>query len=211
MAFIVFEGLDGSGKSTLIQALGRSLEDHSIDYLVTEEPGGTPVGDQIRKVLLDKKNKSLCSKTELLLYQSIRAQHVESVIKPALKQGRWVICDRFTASSIAFQSSGRGINLSDVKFLNNFATENVIPDLTILLDIEPKESKLRLNKRKDSIGQEEDRFEVEDINFHINVRNSYLEQSKNNSGWLVLNGNNSTEKNKQAIKNALVKRGWFNP
>lgn len=208
MAFIVFEGLDGSGKSTLIQALGKDLAKKGVNYLITEEPGGTDVGYQIRKVLLDKKNKSLCSKTELLLYQSIRAQHVETIIKPAIKQGRWVICDRFTASSIAFQASGRGIDLTSVEYLNNFSTGNLKPDLTILLDIEPKESKVRLNKRKNQVGQEEDRFEIENLKFHTKVRNSYLEQSKNNSNWLVLDGKNTTETNQNQIKDILLKKDW---
>ncbi len=209
MAFIVFEGLDGSGKSTLIQALGKDLKKHGVDYLITEEPGGSLVGNQIRAVLLDKKNKSLCSKTELLLYQSIRAQHVDSVIKPAIQQGKWVICDRFTASSIAFQSSGRGIDLACVEYLNNFSTDNLKPELTVLLDIEPKESKARLNKRKNQVGQEKDRFEIEDLKFHIKVRNSYLKQSKSNPNWLILDGKNSTEINQNKIKNALLTKGWL--
>ena len=179
MAFIVLEGLDGSGKSTLISALSEQLtKKFNIDHIITEEPGGTMVGNQIKAVLLDKKNRSLCAKTELLLYQSIRAQHVHDIIKPALKEKKWVICDRFTASSIAFQSKGRGIDLTQVKYLNKFATDNTAPDITVLIDIDPKTSKNRINKRKISVGQEKDRFEIEELDFHIKVRNSYLEQAK---------------------------------
>src|SRR3954464_7993655 len=121
MAFLVFEGLDGSGKSTLIERLAEELKRRGLDLILTREPGGTPLAEDIRKILLRTDAEVPHARTELLLYEASRAQHVERVIKPALRDGRWVLCDRFTASSVSFQSFARKLPRTEIDWLNNYA------------------------------------------------------------------------------------------
>ena len=135
MSFIVFEGLDGSGKSSLMAALEKELQQRQIQYHHTREPGGTRLSEEIRNMILRKEGPSPLPRTELLLYIASRAQHVEEVIAPKLQSGSWVLCDRFTASSVAFQGGGREIKESDVHMLNTFATGGLQADLTVLLDL----------------------------------------------------------------------------
>ena len=188
MIFLVFEGLDGSGKSSLMKRLETYLNQASIISIVTREPGGTPLGDQLRNLILEKSNHPPTAKTELLMYQASRAQHVDLVIRPALIEKKWVLCDRFSASSIAFQGGGRGISVEQVEWLNSFSTENLIPDLTILLDLSVEESKKRRQGRSDQTGEKEDRIESEADTFHERVRHGFLKQAeKSPSNWLVLN------------------------
>ncbi len=188
MIFLVFEGLDGSGKSSLMKRLETYLNQASIASLMTREPGGTPIGDQLRNLILEKSNQPPTAKTELLMYQASRAQHVDLVIRPALIEKKWVLCDRFSASSIAFQGGGRGISIQQVEWLNSFSTENLIPDLTILLDLSVEESKKRRQGRADHTGETEDRIESEADTFHERVRHGFLAQAeKSPQNWLVLN------------------------
>jgi dTMP kinase len=171
--FIVLEGIDGCGKTTQIKALADWLPTSGLmppgaKLVVTREPGGTPLGAALRKSLLNPaENQSPCCNAELLLYMADRAQHVETIIKPALKAGDWVLCDRFTASTIAYQHYGRGIPMSDITPLQNFATAGISPDLTIVIDISIEEALYRMRSKN------KDRFETEDINFFRRVRQGY--------------------------------------
>ena len=189
MSFLVFEGLDGSGKSSLMAALEQELGRRKIAFQRTREPGGTPLGDEIRHMILRKEGPSPLPRTELLLYQASRAQHVDEVIRPALQTGAWVLCDRFTASSVAFQGGGRAILESDVESLNDFATGGLKPDLTILLDLSVEESRKRRQGRGEQNGESEDRIESEADSFHEKVRQSFLRQAQAQAQagkWLVL-------------------------
>ncbi len=192
MAFIVFEGLDGSGKSSLMQALASELENQKKIFIRTREPGGTSLGDEIRHLILRKDGQAPTARTELLLYEASRAQHVDCVIRPALADHKWVLCDRFVASSVAFQAGGRSIDIQDVEWLNRFATNQLMPDLTVLLDLSVEESKKRRSGRSDDSGQQEDRIESEADSFHEKVRNGFLRQAQNHSEkWLVLDARKS--------------------
>lgn len=188
MFFVVFEGLDGSGKSSLMKRLENHLKHLGQDLIITREPGGTTVGDEIRDIILKKQAQPPSARAELLLYEASRAQHVDYVIRPALAQKKWVLCDRFSASSVAFQGGGRGISLEQVFWLNEFATNLLKPDLTVLLDLSIDESKKRRSHRENTTAVAEDRIEAEADSFHQNVRQGFLDQAKADpKNWLVLN------------------------
>lgn len=208
--FIVFEGLDGSGKSTLIQGLTKELEAGGQKFRLTREPGGTPLAEDIRKLLLRTEAEAPVATTELLLYAASRAQHVAGVIQPALAKGEWVICDRFSASSVAFQSFARGLDRAKIDWLNTFAQQGTAPDLYVLVDVTVDESERRQSKRIQG-GQKADRMESEKREFHESVRRGYLAQAKENpKGWLVLDGLLSPEDLKQELIAKLKERGWLN-
>lgn len=170
MHFLAFEGLDGAGKSTLIQGLKAELDKQALPHILTREPGGTGLGNDIRQILLRTRGEVPVPKAEALLYQADRAQHVETVIRPALAAKKWVLSDRFSASSIAFQTGGRALRTEDIEWLNEFSTGHLQPDLYVLLDLSVEESLRRLNGRP----QETDRFEREQKDFHQRVREAYL-------------------------------------
>ena len=177
--FITFEGGEGSGKSTQARALHRRLASLSIPALLTHEPGGTPLGREIRRWLKGKGESN--PQTELLLFNASRAQLVAEVIRPALKSGTVVICDRFYHSTIAYQGYGRGLPLDLIEAANNIATQGLEPDLTILLDIDVAQGLARKKMR--------DRFEREELAFHQRVRQGYLEMAKKDpQRWLVIDG-----------------------
>ncbi len=208
MAFLVFEGLDGSGKSSLMVALEKELQRRAIQFHRTREPGGTPLGDEIRNMILRTEGPSPLPRTELLLYVASRAQHVEQVIRPELQKNNWVLCDRFTASSVAFQGGGRDISEADVVMLNNFATGGLKADLTILLDLSVEESRKRRQGRGEKNGESEDRIESEADTFHEKVRRSFLKQAKDDAkGWLVLDARETPEGLYLQLLNALQERG----
>lgn len=210
MIFLAFEGLDGSGKSSLMKQLEQHLESFQIAYIKTREPGGTPIGDRLREIILEKSITPPTARTELLLYQACRAQHVDQVIRPALNNKKWVLCDRFSASSIAFQAGGRKISKDEVVWLNHFATENLKPHLQILLDLTVEESKKRRQNRVTEVGVDEDRIESEAAEFHQRVRNGFLEQSRENpKDWLVLNAAQSPEKLFKELLFELQGRQWL--
>lgn len=194
MPFVVFEGLDGSGKSSLMTALESELKSKSLPVLRTREPGGTPLGDQIREMILRKEGPAPTARTELLLYEASRAQHVDQIIKPALQKNSWVLCDRFAASSVAFQAGGREISEEWVERLNEFATNHLVADLTVLLDLSVEESRRRRNQRQAKNGDTEDRIESEADSFHERVRRSFLAQAQRDPRrWLVLNAAETPE------------------
>lgn len=166
--FITFEGCEGSGKSTQAKLLYRYFKKQGHDVILTYEPGGVKISNKIRDILLSAKNKNLHYKTELLLYLAARAQHVEEKIKPALKEGKIVICDRFSDSTFAYQGTARKIDHKTIEFINNFATSGLLPDIVILIDIPPDIGFKRIKKHK------YDRLEREKLSFHKKVRNGYL-------------------------------------
>ncbi|HEY3152195.1 MAG TPA: dTMP kinase [Candidatus Binatia bacterium] len=174
--FITFEGGDGTGKSTQIRALENYLVGRAHSCVVTREPGGTVLGNLIRKMLLDVGSHEIASSAELFLYLADRAQHVSKVILPAIKGGNIVLCDRFTDSTVAYQGYGRGIDLSLLRQLNDIADRGVRPDLTFLLDCPAHIGLARTARRQRAMGQrQEDRFEREKIEFHDKVRVGFLE------------------------------------
>lgn len=214
MKFLVFEGLDGSGKSTLMGALEKHLIENNIKCFRTREPGGTVLGDEIRNLILrknpDQPDANPTARTELLLYEASRAQHVDLVIRPQLAQKAWVLCDRFSASSVAFQSGGRQISTAQVEWLNDFATNNLVPDLTILLDLSVEESKKRRHGRSSTTGEAEDRIESEAEAFHERVRQSFLAQAeKNPTKWLVLDASLSPQALAAIVINFVNGKSWL--
>lgn len=208
--FIVFEGLDGSGKSSLISAFELELKKSVISYVRTREPGGSLIGDELREIILRKKTNAVpCAQTELLLYEAARAQHVHELIIPSLQKGSWVLCDRFAASSVAFQSGGRVLPKSQVEWLNQFATMGLYPDLYVLLDLDVNQARARQNHRQGQTGVDQDRMESEQDSFHERVRNSFLEQAKEKpQSWLVLNAQLSTEQMLDSLMHEIQQRGW---
>lgn len=166
--FITFEGPDGSGKTTQIRELKNYLKENGYDAVLTREPGGTPIGEKIRNIILDKNNKEMDYVTEALLYAASRSQHVTEVIKPALEQGRTVICDRFMDSSIVYQGYGR--KLGDcVRIMNEIAVRECLPDVTFLLKLSPDIGKRRIH------AEDQDRLELEKIEYHNEVYKGYME------------------------------------
>jgi dTMP kinase len=174
--FITFEGIEGCGKTTQVDRLARALEERRLPHVVTREPGGTRLGDHIRRMLLDRDHGEMEGLTELLLYAADRAQHVAEVIHPALASGRWVVCDRFADATTAYQGYGRGQDFDLIHRLNLVATQGVWPDLTLLLDC-PVELGLERAQRRILAGAtpaREDRFERQVRAFHLRVREGYL-------------------------------------
>src|SRR6185503_4780872 len=184
--FVTFEGVEGSGKTTQIQMLSNHLEERGIDHLLTREPGGTPIGDQIRSLVLDPRNAAMTPICELLLYAAARAQHIEQVIRPALVSGRLVLCDRFKDATMAYQGSGRGIRLDLIDALHGLETLALQPDLTILFDIEEDTALNRARARDHTRAKDETRFEQESLAFHKRVRLGYLEMARQEPGRIVV-------------------------
>ncbi len=179
--FITFEGGEGCGKSVQSRALYRRLSQLAIPALLTHEPGGTPFGKKIARWLKWSEGMDISPLTELLLFNASRSQLVDGVIKPNLKNGKIVICDRYADSTIAYQSYGRGLDLDRVNVINNVATGGLKPDLTILLDMPSEEG---LGRKRD---RRQDRFEQEDISFHLRVRGGYLKLAASEpQRWLVI-------------------------
>ena len=170
--FITFEGPDGSGKSTQVKLLAEYCNAHGYNVLLTREPGGTPISENIRNLILDPKNKEMVSSTEALLYAASRAQLVAQVIKPALEAGQIVICDRFLDSSIAYQGYARGLG-DDVRVINEFAIQGLQPDMTFFMNLDPEIGMSRVE-----LGGYKDRLEQEAMDFHRKVYEGYLEVSK---------------------------------
>ena len=173
--FITFEGIDGCGKSTQRDLLAQELERNGFDVLTTREPGGTPIGEEIRKILVSDASVHIASTTELLLYVAARAQHVAELIKPALEAGRIVISDRYTDSTVAFQGHGRGLDLEMIDELNRFATSGLKPDLTIVFDLDPATARARVGSRP--MGGLLGAFDEQHSEFHERMRQGYLKMA----------------------------------
>lgn len=185
--FITLEGPEGAGKSTQIELLNKYFSEQGYEVVQTREPGGTEIGSRIRNILLDSNLDNLEPKTELLLYAASRAQHVNEVIKPALKEGKVIICDRFSDATLAYQGYGRRLDKDLILKLNQMATGGLEPDLTFLLDIEPEEGLLRTK------NEVRDRIEREDLSFHQQVRDGYLKLAEKKSRFEVIDGSQSIE------------------
>ncbi|MHB1042683.1 MAG: dTMP kinase [Eubacteriales bacterium] len=199
--FIVLEGIDCSGKSTQQNYLGESLENFGYSVVYTREPGGTPLGEAVRKVLLDRKFAGMDSRAEALLYAAARAEHVFKVIAPALEAGKVVLCDRFLDSSLAYQGYGRGIDLSLIKEINGPAIGETLPDLVLVLDIPLEMGRLRLGRS----GQGKDRIELEKMEFHRRVRDGYLKLAAGRAGrYRVIDAAGPPEEVRDAILAAAL-------
>ncbi len=173
--FITFEGPEGSGKSSVLDKICHQLEHDGFNVVKTREPGGTPISEQIRNIILDKSNTNLEPRTEALLYAASRRQHLVEKIWPALKEGKIVLCDRYLDSSLAYQGKARGLGYENILSINNFATENTFPDLTILFDIQPELGLERISKNS---NREVNRLDLEKLDFHKKVREGFLELAK---------------------------------
>jgi dTMP kinase len=168
-AFLTFEGIEGSGKSTQVRRLAAHLAEKGVPHLVTREPGGTPLADQVRSLLLSPRDEAVFPETELLLYEAARAQHVRGAILPALEAGKAVLCDRFHDATTAYQAHARGLDAGTVEILNRFAAGGLVPDLTLLFDLPPETGFSRIAGRGTA-----DRMERESLAFHRRVREGYL-------------------------------------
>lgn len=170
--FITLEGIDGCGKSTQIDMLARALKGRGLGCIITREPGGTALGEQVRALLVSDASVGVSAKTELFLIAAARAQHVAELISPAIEAGRIVISDRYIDSTVAFQGYGRGLDLAMMREVNRFATGGLMPDLTILLDLEPNLARARLSARP--VGGLLGALDDEKPDFHERVRDGYL-------------------------------------
>jgi dTMP kinase len=198
--FITFEGPDGSGKTSQLKLAAAWLEDMGIPLLITREPGGTPIGEEIRRLVHDTKRTEMAREAEILLYSASRAQHVAEVILPALKAGKVVLCDRFFDSTYAYQGYGRGLPMEPLRLITKFATQNLTPDLTLYLDISPEIG----IQRRESGGEVLNRLDREALDFHQRVREGYLSLIKENpERWRIIDGARTREEVHHAIKAVL--------
>ena len=194
--FITFEGPEGSGKSTHIKVLKAFLEARGIEVVMTREPGGTPLGEEIRKILQHDHSEAPVPHAEVLLFLASRAQHVERLIRPALAQGKWVLCDRFDDSTFAYQGYGRGFPMEGLRAVNAFAVSGLRPDLTVLLDVAPQTSRERLAARQATTATAPDRIEREAAAFHEKVRNGFLALAAEEPNRIAVI---STERDREAV------------
>jgi len=171
--FITLEGSEGAGKSTAMEAVQAWAQQNGVDFIVTREPGGTPLAEKIRDLLLDKNHTSMSDDTELLLMFAARAQHIHELIQPAIADGQWVLCDRFTDATYAYQGGGRGIANERIAQLEQWVQGDLRPDLTLLLDLPVEQGLARAGQRGDL-----DRFEQEQTAFFERVRLAYLERAR---------------------------------
>jgi len=190
--FITFEGIEGSGKSTQMNLLKGYLEDKGRSVLSLREPGGTALGESLRRILLTVGDEEIAPATELFLYEACRAQLVANVIRPALKAGRIVLCDRFIDSTLAYQGHGRGIDAGHIRSMNDTASGGIKPDITFFLDIGVeaglRRAWSRLNNAEVEDGVKEDRFEREDMAFHERVRQGFLEIAAREQRVYIIDG-----------------------
>ncbi|HEY9785457.1 MAG TPA: dTMP kinase [Candidatus Obscuribacterales bacterium] len=199
-SFVTLEGPEGAGKTTQLKLLSKHLDSIGWKHIVTRDPGGTPLGKQIRRILLNPENP-VTPMAELLLYQADRAQHVSEVIMPALENGLLVLCDRYVDSTIAYQGYGRGIDLGLINELNKMATSGLMPELTILFDIESSQGLGRLHPGG------HDRLEREALDFHHRVRSGYLElAAKDKERWRVLDAAKPLHMVQEELKRMLCER-----
>lgn len=197
--FISIEGVEGVGKSTNIQYIESMLDSRNIEHVGTREPGGTPLGEKIRELLLDRDDRSMDSMTELLLMFAARAQHVKEFIRPNLQAGRWVICDRFTDSSYAYQGGGRQISREIIAGLDKLVLEGFRPDVTLILDLPVEQGLKRANDRS-----EEDRFEQEETAFFDRVRAVFLDLAAEDDRYHVIDASLDLESVRKQIERVIA-------
>jgi len=210
MPFIVFEGLDGAGKSTLIKGVRSQLKALTAQSVFVQDPGSTPLGEQLRTMILTPGEDAPGPKAELLMYQAARAEMVRKKIRPALRNGQWVFSDRFYSSTLAFQVFARGLDRKIVEGLNEFVAEACHPDLFVFIDIPISEREARLQKRFSESGEKQDRMESEETAFHEKVREGYLYQAKElPQKWLVLDGTLSPAQLVEKVMSDFRSRQWL--
>ena len=201
--FITFEGPEGSGKTTHVRLLKTFLEARGVEVVVTREPGGTRLGEEIRNLLQHDQDDSPVARTEVLLFLACRAQHVERHIRPALESGKWVLCDRFEDSTMAYQGYARGFDLALLDRMNHFAADGLRPDLTVLLDVSPETSRARLAAR----SAKPDRIESERDEFHVKVRDGFLDLARKEPGrFAVINSEGEQERAQEDVRQAVKDR-----
>ena len=201
--FITFEGPDGSGKTTQARLLAEWLRERGYEAVLSREPGGTDIGDQIRTVLHDPANDAMDARTEILLYSASRAQHVAQRIRPALAAGQIVVSDRYADSTLAYQGYGRGLDLETLRQITDFCTGGLTPDLTLYLDIPPEEGL----ERRQVGGDEWNRLDAEALEFHQRVRAGYLRLIKGEpERWVVVHGDRPVEEVQEEIRGVVEER-----
>ncbi|HBC72021.1 MAG TPA: dTMP kinase [Coxiellaceae bacterium] len=199
--FITLEGIEGAGKSTAVRFLAEYLRKFNIDFILTREPGGTEIAEKIRRVILDHYQEKMHPDTEMLLYFAGRAQHLNQVIIPALQRGQWVICDRFTDATYAYQGGGRGLSQEKISILEQWVQSDLRPDHTLLFDVTVTTGLGRIKKNRYL-----DRIEKEEEFFFEKVRNCYLERAgKEPDRFHILDANKNPEEVSQQIENILKK------
>ena len=195
--FITLEGIEGSGKSTSLDTISKNLETRNIEFIVTKEPGGGPLGKDLRKMLLDKKT-SISSEVELLLMMADRKNHIDNIVEPSLEKGVWVISDRYLDSSYAYQGGGRQIDVSKIDLLTELL-KLPIPDLTLLFDLSPEIALQRAKNRS-----ELDRFESEPMDFHQRIREAYLTLANDNiERYVVIDASKDIQNVKDQVQKQL--------
>ena len=202
--FITLEGPEGSGKTTAVEAAVKALEAKGYQIVRTREPGGTPIAEQIRNVILDKANTNMDPRTEALLYAASRRQHLVEKVWPALKEGKIVICDRYLDSSLAYQGGARGLGVDNILNVNLFATENTFPDLTLLFDITPEEGLKRISA---NANREVNRLDLEKLEFHHKVRDTFLALAKRYpERFVIIDASKSRDEVAKATLDAIMSR-----
>ncbi|MBL7164471.1 MAG: dTMP kinase [Anaerolineales bacterium] len=200
--FITLEGPEGSGKSSQLPDLADFLRRTGYNVLTTREPGGTPIGDQVRSVLLDKENTTMQPRTEILLFQASRSQLVDQVIRPHLEKGGLVLCDRYADSTLAYQGFGYGRDINELRAIINFATGGLKPDLTLLLDVDVEVGLTRRQK-----GGDVNRLDIFELTFHQNVRRGYhrLAQAEPQR-WVTIDAGQPPERVQREIRKIILDR-----
>ena len=202
--FVTFEGPEGCGKSTQLRHLSAFLEERGYDVLTTREPGGTPIGDRVRAILLDPKHLEMTPQTEFLLFSAARAQHVAQVIRPHLAQGGIVLCDRYADSSLAYQGYGHQLDLEVMRTISAFATGRLVPDLVLYLDL-PVE--MGLQRKAGGSGDAWNRMEQKEIAYHQRVRAGYLAMAAADPiGWQVVDATRPLEGVQSAVRDLVLER-----
>lgn len=202
--FITLEGGEGAGKSTALAFVAQLIRDQGRNLVLTREPGGTPLGEKLRELLLDHKNDQMCSDTELLLMFAARAQHLAQTIEPALQAGQWVLCDRFTDATYAYQGGGRGIDMQRIAQLEQWVQGARRPDLTLLLDVPVDIGLQRISTREQTQGQR-DRFERERGQFFEKVRQTYLAMAEQYPGrYRVIDASQPLDNVQQQLRLVLT-------
>ena len=202
--FITLEGPEGSGKTTAVKEAVKKLQEMGYQIVQTREPGGTPISEQIRNVILDKANTAMDPRTEALLYAASRRQHLVEKVWPAVKEGKIVICDRYLDSSLAYQGGARGLGVEEILNVNLFATENTWPDLTLLFDIDPKVGLARIASNAD---REVNRLDLEKLDFHNKVRATFLQLAKRYPDrYVIIDASQSKEKVASDTLTAILAR-----
>ncbi len=201
--FITFEGPEGAGKTTILQKLGKELQDEGLDIVMTREPGGIRIAEQIREVILNKSNTEMDSRTEALLYAAARRQHLVERVLPALEKGATVLCDRFIDSSLAYQGFARGIGIDEVFAINQFAIKDVMPDATIYFDVPVEIGLQRIQENK---GREVNRLDLEKLDFHHRVYEGFkLLKEKFPNRFHQIDASREIDQVYQAVKETVLK------